>query len=122
MKPETRVREFRLKLYPADFYRVRAFYKDELSYSIVHEWDREDSKGVMFDIGGTTLELLWPSENRNSYRADVSWEVNDVWKLFDQMKDKPYLLRGLVDNSWGDTSFHIQDPEGFRITFFTRTK
>ena len=123
MKDLTRVTEFRLKLYPNDFYVVREFYEKELGYSVTHEWDRVGDKGVMFDVGGTILELLTPPEGYQPVAgADVSWEVPDVWKLFETMKDKPYILRGLKDNDWGDTSFYIQDPEGFRITFFTRHK
>lgn len=122
MKDLTKVSEFRLKLYPKDFYKVRNFYKEELGYKIIHEWDRDVSKGVMFDVGGTVLELLWPgSDEVPEYRADVSWEVPDVWKLYEAMRRKPYISRGLKDNAWGDTSFHIVDPEGFRITFFTKS-
>jgi hypothetical protein len=119
----TIVKEFRLKLYPEDFAEVRAFYEHELGYPIIHQWDRPGSQGVMFSVGSTVLELLTP---RPHYQpivgADVSWKVADVWKLYEAMKDKPYVLRGLKDNSWGDTSFHIQDPEGFHITFFSQTR
>jgi catechol 2,3-dioxygenase-like lactoylglutathione lyase family enzyme len=122
MKELTGVSEFRLKLYPKDFYKVREFYETELGYRVVNEWDRDDSKGVMFDVGGTVLELLTPeTEYKAVVGADVSWEVSDVWQLFEEMKDKPYVIRGLKDNDWGDTSLHIQDPEGFKITFFTKT-
>lgn len=123
MKDLVAVSEFRLKLYPKDFYGVREFYETELGYKVVDEWDRPESKGVMFDVGGTILELLTP---KSGYRpiagADVSLEVKDVWKLYESMRDKSYILRGLKNNDWGDTSFHITDPEGFRITFFTRHK
>ncbi len=122
MNELTNVNEFRLKLYPKDFYMVREFYETELGYSVIDEWDRPDSKGVMFDVGGTILELLTPkTEYKPIVGADVSWKVSDVWQLFEEMKDKPYVIRGLKDNNWGDTSFHIQDPEGFHITFFTKT-
>lgn len=123
MSKLTDVQEFRLKLYPKNFATVRAFYKDELGYRIVHEWDHAESKGVMFDVGGTILELLWPGNGTTTdYRADVSWQVPDVWSLYKTKEDKPCIIRGLQDNAWGDTSFHIQDPEGFKITFFTKTE
>lgn len=123
MNDLTNVSEFRLKLYPKDFNKVRAFYEHELGYNVTHEWDRPGSQGVMFDVGGTILELLTPqSHYQPIVGGNVSWEVKDVWKLHDAMKDKPYMTRGLKDNPWGDTSFHIQDPEGFSITFFTKTK
>lgn len=123
MRKLSAVQEFRLKLYPKDFNVVRKFYEDELGYPIISEWSREESKGTMFDIGGTILELLWPSNDiTTSYRADVSWRVSNVWELYEVMKNKPYLVRGLQNNAWGDSSFHIQDPEGFKITFFTKTR
>lgn len=119
----TKVSEFRLKLYPQDFYKVREFYEKELGYTVVNEWDRPDSKGAMFDVGGTTLELLSAeNEHKPIVGTDVSWRVNNVWKLYETMKDRPYVIRGLKDNDWGDTSFHVQDPEGFKITFFTSTE
>lgn len=122
MKEMTAVSEFRLKLYPKDFYKVRKFYEAELGYDVVNEWDRPGSKGVMFDVGGTILELLTPeAEYYPVVGSDVSWEVGAVWQLFETMKDKPYVIRELKDNKWGDTSFLIQDPEGFKITFFTKT-
>ncbi len=117
-----KVTEFRLKLFPKNFYIVREFYEKELGFSVVHEWDRPGSQGVMFDVGGTILELLTPQAGyKPVVGTNVSWRVVNVWKLYEVMKDKPYVERGLVDNSWGDTSFHISDPEGFSITFFSST-
>lgn len=121
MKKLTAVREFRLKLYPEDFYKVKNFYI-KLGYEVTQEWDRDESKGVMFNLGGTTLELLWPGDSENEYRADISLEVEDVWKLYEEIKDKPFVIQGLTDNPWGDTSIKLNDPEGFQITFFTITE
>lgn len=123
MNKNMQVKEFRLKLYPQDFYAVRAFYENELGHAIVNEWDRADSKGVMFDIGGTILEILTPEKSYIPIAgADISLEVDDVWALHETMASKPYMIRDLRDNPWGDTSFCIADPEGFEITFFTRNR
>ncbi|MCA9333277.1 hypothetical protein KDA00_05400 [Candidatus Saccharibacteria bacterium] len=124
MKTKIEVKEFRLKLYPEDFYNVKRFYEYELELPIVHQWDRDESKGVMFDVYGTVLELIWKKEKvyKPIVGSDVSWRVPDVWKLFQLFKNKPYIARNLRDNPWGDTSFHIEDPEGFKITFFSKTK
>ncbi|MGB4762213.1 MAG: VOC family protein [Candidatus Saccharimonas sp.] len=123
MNKNTQIKEFRLKLYPQDFYAVRAFYESELGCAIVNEWDRADSKGVMFDVGGTILEILTPEKLYAPIAgADVSLEVDDVWALHETMASKPYVIRGLRDNAWGDTSFCIADPEGFEITFFTKSR
>jgi hypothetical protein len=116
------VNEFRLKLYPEDFYKVRKFYLEDLQFSIIREWDRSDTdKGVMFDVGGTILELLSPTGvHKPVSGADLSLGVPDVWGLHEELKDKGFVTRGLIDNAWGDTSFRVVDPEGFQISFFTK--
>lgn len=124
MNKPTKITEFRLKLYPKDFYKVREFYEKNLGFKVTKEWDRTDmDKGVMFDVGGTTLELLSP---KKGYRAvagvDVSWAVPDVWQLWEHMKNSENVVFTLRENSWGDSSFCITDPEDFKITFFTKHK
>lgn len=123
MKGPVEVKQFRLKLYPNDFALVRDFYETYLRLPVVNEWDRgNDDKGVMFNVGGTVLELLSP-ENR--YKplagADLSLEVPNVHALWEQMKDNDRIVHPIRDNPWGDTSFCIADPEGFEITFFTKS-
>lgn len=116
------VREFRVKLYPNDFDLVRNFYENELGFTVTNSWDRGDrDKGVMFDVGGTTLELLSPeTEYRPITGCDLSFEVDDVNRLWNKMKDNSDVRHELRHNNWGDTSFRIADPEGFEISFFTK--
>ena len=119
-----KVNEFRLRLYPDDFYGSREFFLNVFGFSIRHEWDEPDSKGVMFDVGGTTLEFLWPDEGGYGDLATgsgLSLAVDDVWKLFDELKDKVEIKHSLRDNSWGDTSFGVVTPQGYKISFFTKT-
>ena len=124
MPEPLKVSEFRLKLYPKDFYKVRKFYEDHLGFPVINEWDRGDNhKGVMFNVGGTTLELLSPEDDyKPIVGADLSLEVPNVTELWEQMKDVYTIVHPLRDNAWGDTSFRIEDPEGFRISLFTKTK
>lgn len=112
------VTEFRLKLYPKDFYITREFYEKTLGFTVVHEWDRPESKGVMFQVGTTILELLHSAENPGT-GVDVSWQVNDVHALWDKFKDTQDIAHPLRDNAWGDTSFAVRDPDGVSISFFT---
>jgi catechol 2,3-dioxygenase-like lactoylglutathione lyase family enzyme len=115
------VEEFRLKLYPKDIAICRAFYRDTLGFSIVHEWDEgQEERGIMFDVGGTVLELL-PYNGKAMSGADISLRVRDVWALWEEMKNNILIVHVLRINDWGDTSFCIKDPEGFEITFFTKT-
>ncbi len=119
---KVKVTEFRLKLYPKDFSLVRQFYEKKLGFPVITEWDRgANNKGVMFQVGGTTLELLSPiADYQPVASADVSWEVPDVKALWAEFKGRRNVVHELRDNAWGDTSFRITDPEGFNITFFTK--
>lgn len=120
--PLTKVGEFRLKLYPKDFYKVREFYEKILCWPIIDSWDQGDNeKGAMFGTGSATLELLSPKKGYQPIQgASISIEVKNVMKLWDYLKDKAPIEWSPRHNSWGDTSFCIADPEGFKITFFTK--
>ena len=122
MSEPVAVKEFRLKLYPKDFALTRSFYEQQLQFPVINEWDRGDNdKGVMFDVGGTTLEILSPEgKYRPITGCDLSLEVPDVAALWEQMKDGDNILHPIRHNAWGDTSFRIADPEGFAISFFTK--
>lgn len=118
----TKTSEFRLKLYPKKYYECREFYKKALKFPIVNEWDRSSKdKGVMFDTGAGIIELMRKGMPRKS-GCDISLEVKDVWKLYGKMKKKSKIVFNLRNNAWGDTSFRLSDPEGFEITFFTKTR
>lgn len=114
--------EFRLKLYPKDFDACYDFYHETLGFSIVHEWnDGPEDRGVMFNVGGTIVELLIPDDYVRIQGANISLRVTNVWELWEAVKDKMAIVHALRINDWGDTSFAITDPEGFTITFFTKT-
>jgi len=118
-----KINEFRLKLYPQDYYAQYRFYKEILGFTVKHEWDRDDSKGVMFDVGGTTLEFMWPVEDGLDDMAagsGLSLAVDDVRELYDELKDQVEIGHELRDNPWGDTSFGIVDPNGYKISFYTQ--
>ena len=114
----TQVEEFRLKLYVADFSERRHFYEETIGWPIIEQWDH----GVMYDTGAVVFELvhhLAAEPHNPSY--DVSLRVSDVQTTWNELKDRSEVIFGLRDNSWGDTSFCIADPGGFRLTFFSPT-
>jgi uncharacterized glyoxalase superfamily protein PhnB len=122
MTYQINVYEFKIKLYPENFALVRNFYEHTLGFPIMHAWNEgPDDKGVMFNVGGTILELLSPKENYQKITGcDISLEVDDVHTLWESMKDTQTIRHKLRHNNWNDTSFCIADPEGFEITFFTK--
>ncbi|MGF7229672.1 MAG: VOC family protein [Candidatus Saccharibacteria bacterium] len=118
---QTTVTGFRLKLYPKDFAKARAFYEQTLGFVVINEWDRgEHDRGVMLQVGPAIIELLTPETNYTPVAgADLSLEVPDVRALWQDLKDRTDVVFVLRDNDWGDSSFCVNDPERFEITFFT---
>lgn len=123
MYPFTKTIEFRFKMYPKNFYKVKDFYENVLGYPIVDSWDSEDDKGVMFNTGVAIIEVMTPRKGfiPPIQGTGLSLMVEDVWTLWEKLKDNPNILKPLssTPSSWGDVGFRIADPEGFQITFFT---
>ena len=118
-----KVSELRIKLYVSDFVERRDFYGEVVGWPIITEWDRGPRKrGVMFDTGSGILELLHNQHAEpHTTSCDVSLNVPDVWRLWQELKDNVTVVFALRDNTWGDSSFCIADPGGFRLTFFSVT-
>jgi predicted enzyme related to lactoylglutathione lyase len=116
-----KIQEFRLKIYVRDFETMKNFYELTLGFSIKHSWDHSpNNKGIMFDTGAGIIELLVAGENYVPTRGcDVSLQVQEVKLLWNNLKNHCTIIHGLRNNPWGDHSFCIADPEGFRITFFS---
>ena len=109
-------------MYPKDFYKVKEFYEKVLGYPIVDGWDSPEDKGAMFDTGAAIIEVMTPRKGLRPpvQAASLSLMVEDVWALWEKLKDHPNILKPLsAPSSWGDVGFKIADPEGFQITFFT---
>lgn len=121
--PLTKTTQFRVKLYPRDFYKTKNFYENVLGYPILNSWDEVNNKGVMFDTGVVIIELLTPKDGYVPIQgSNVSLQVADVWALWEKLKDHPNIVKPLSLVSWGDMRFRIVDPEGFQLTFFTPEK
>ena len=56
-------------------------------------------------LGGTGLQLFV--------------KVEDVDKIFADIKDKVQIVDNLEIKSWGDREFTIQDPDGYLISFYS---
>ncbi|MBI2641066.1 hypothetical protein HYW87_00520 [Candidatus Roizmanbacteria bacterium] len=77
----------------------------------------------MFHTGAAIIEVMTPRKGLVPpvQAASLSLMVEDVWSLWEKLKDHPNILKALstIPSSWGDVGFKIADPEGFQITFFT---
>ena len=100
---------------------MRRFYGERLGFPVVDEWDRDNARGVRFDIGGMRLELM---DNRREHhpptlgqpadRFHVVVEVDDVdasWRQLNMDVPAPATV------SWGARVFQLRDPDGVAVTF-----
>ncbi|MEH6473914.1 MAG: DUF120 domain-containing protein [Halopseudomonas sp.] len=100
---------------------MRHFYGEKLGFPVVEEWDRDNARGVRFDIGGMRLELLDNKRERrqltldqSSDRFHVVVEVDDVdaaWQKLDIDAPAPATV------SWGARLFQLRDPDDVPVTY-----
>ena len=120
-------REVRIHIYVKDMQEMVRFYNQILEFPVVHYWRGQGSEGTMIDIGGNIIELYnkngtYHKYNKNYYgNVSMSLRVNSAHKLHDKFSKKNIQIGELEDNSWGDTSFELNDIEGNRIIFFSPT-
>lgn len=120
-------KEVRIHIYVKDMKEMVRFYNKILEFPVVHYWRGNGSEGTMLDIGGNIIELYnkngtYHKYNKNYYgNVSMSLRVKSVHSLYDKFSKKNIKIGELEDNSWGDTSFELVDPEGNRIIFFSPT-
>ena len=119
-------REVRVHIYVKDMEEMVRFYNKILEFPVVRYWRYSDGDGTMINLGGNLIELF--SKHRHNYynksfngNVSLSVKVNDVYKFYNKMESKNIQISELIENPWGDASFHIIDPEGNRLAFFSPT-
>ena len=119
-------REVRVHIYVKDMEEMVRFYNKILEFPVVRYWRYSDGDGTQINLGGNLIELF--SKGRRNYSSknfhgnvSLSVKVNDVYKFYDKMQSKNIQIGELIENPWGDASFHIIDPEGNRLAFFSPT-
>ena len=102
------------------------FYNKILEFPVVRYWRYSDGDGTQINVGGNLIELFSKGPRNYSNKAyhgnvSLSVKVSDVYKLYEKMQKKNIQIGELIENPWGDASFHITDPEGNRLAFFSPT-
>lgn len=119
-------REVRVHMYVKSMEEMVRFYNQILEFPVVRYWRYADGDGTQINLGGNLIELFSKS-SRNYSKKDfhgnvsLSVKVHDVYKFYERMCKKNIQIGKLIENPWGDASFHIIDPEGNRLTFFSPT-
>ena len=119
-------KEVRVHIYVKNMQEMVRFYNRILEFPVVRYWRYSDGNGTQINLGGNLIELF--SKHKHNYydktfngNVSLSVKVNDVYKFYDKMQTKNIQIGELIENPWGDASFHIVDPEGNRLAFFSPT-
>ncbi|HKQ61607.1 MAG TPA: VOC family protein [Candidatus Polarisedimenticolaceae bacterium] len=119
----TPTREFRVAWFPSDFERSVAFYRDALELPVRGSWDRgPGDRGMLFAAGPGSIELL--AGRPASIPPRGVWiyvEVDDVdaWHARATGRGVP-IAHALEDTPWGHRRFHVVDPDGVEVGFFSQ--
>lgn len=119
-------REVRVHIYVKNMEEMVRFYNKILEFPVVRYWRYSDGDGTQINLGGNLIELFSKGSrnysNKNFHgNVSLSVKVSDVYKFYDKMQSKNIQIGKLIENPWGDASFHIIDPEGNRLAFFSPT-
>lgn len=119
-------REVRVHIYVKNMEEMVRFYNQILEFPVVRYWRYSDGNGTQINLGGNLIELF--SKHRHNYydksfngNVSLSVKVSNVYNFYEKMRKKNIQLGELIENPWGDASFHMTDPEGNRLAFFSPT-
>jgi len=123
------VLEFRIALTAQDYDKLVAFYEDTLGLEADEIWTQGDNKGVIYDMGKATLEIL--DENsaatvdqieagkRVSGQIRFALEVQDVDAALQRALAKgATLVHEPIITPWRHRNVRLQSPDGLQITLF----
>lgn len=125
------IRQFRVVIRATFFERTCRFYGESLGFPRLQSWDREDSRGALFQAGAGVVEIHGrpadadPRDRDEAYAAQgpltkvtMTVVVSSAEQAYQecQFRDKniPGGLRRAAD---GGLVFETHDPEGVRVHF-----
>ena len=123
--------QFRFAYFTQRYDETAAFYRDGLGFGLVGGWDRgPENRGALFQAAAGIIEVmaqpvagkegLWDA--RPPQGAMMLIEVEDVAKLYAEVQTRGLTItHELQDQSWGHTSFCVEEPNGLTVYLFSAT-
>lgn len=120
----TTVKRISPMLAVADMQETIAFYCDVLIFEI----EVQSPEYSILSRDGATIHLMKAGDEKVMAcvrgHTEIYIEVDDLsslWKHVEPMQDR-YKIRGLLDQPYGMTEFHIGDPNGCLVFIGQQTK
>jgi catechol 2,3-dioxygenase-like lactoylglutathione lyase family enzyme len=106
----------RVLLHPVDFERSLRFYSESLGLHVYREWGSGFTRGVVFFLGGSFLELSGSSRTGTSESVALWLQVRDVGAVGHELEEAGVdVIEPPTDKPWGLREMQIRDPDGLRI-------
>lgn len=127
---ENPVRELRVVIVADSYDEALEFYRDALGLHVQEMFDNQGGRGVLFDVGRATLELLDDTHaamvdeievgRRVGGRIRFALEVADSIKTADRLVEAGGArVSGPVITPWQHQNVRIDAPDGSQLTLFT---
>ena len=109
-----------------NFDEVASFYGAVPGCKVVDHWDRDNARGMRFDLGGMRLEVMDNRRERHpltitppSDRFHIVIEVDDIDAAYERLD---IAAPAPASTSWGASLFQVRDPDGVPVTFLRYDK
>jgi catechol 2,3-dioxygenase-like lactoylglutathione lyase family enzyme len=122
------IRQFRVVVRARDFERTCRFYGELLALPRLQSWDRESSRGALYQAGAGAIEVIGRPHGVDSGRDEqfdyqgpgqklqVALTVPSAEKAYEELlfRDKN-VPGGLTTDADGSLAFVTHDPDGVQI-------
>ena len=106
----------RVLVRPTDFERSFRFYAESLGLHVYREWSSGSTRGVVFFLGGGSLELSGSSGTGASESVSLWLQVPDVDAVGHELEEAGVEIIELpTDKPWGLREMQVRDPDGLKI-------
>jgi lactoylglutathione lyase len=124
------VHELRVALTVDDFDDALRFYRDVLGLPAEAIWENEGGRGMLFEAGRATLEILSTEQAAFVDRIEAGGPVGARVRLALRVDDSEAtaerlatggaeLLGGPVTTPWDDRNVRLRAPDGMQLTLFS---
>jgi len=121
--------ELRVALTAADYERLFTFYREALGLEPGELWTNEGGRGVIFDMGRATLEILDEKAADTVDQIEAGRRVSGQIRLALEVPDLETALERAIANGatqvhepvttpWEHYNVRLQSPDGLQITLF----
>lgn len=98
------------------------FYKEELRFTTIEQWERKNAKGIRLKKDNFILEIMDNQMKKKPLklyevgdRFHIVIEVNDIHEEYEKVK---HLTNAPPqETSWKATLFQVKDPDNIPITY-----